>query len=79
MAASRLAAGEAPDAADVERAVDQAHHCWLRVEEPTAARLLAEELEPLRRAVPGRRPGAVEAFRSHLAGLPDERSGSGPG
>ncbi|MDT0446348.1 hypothetical protein [Streptomyces johnsoniae] len=69
VAVSRLAAGEAAESAEVVLAVDQAHHCWLRVVEPVAARLLGEELEPLRRAVPGRRPGALEAFRQRLAGL----------
>ncbi|WP_077062985.1 hypothetical protein [Streptomyces sp. MP131-18] len=75
VAVSRLAAGEAADSAEVVLAVDQAHHCWLRVVEPVAARLLGEELEPLRRAVPGRRPGALEAFRQRLAGLPVGQSG----
>ncbi|ARQ72069.1 hypothetical protein CAG99_27440 [Streptomyces marincola] len=69
VAAARLAAGEAADSADVVRAVDQAHHCWLRVVDVSAARLLAAELEPLRRAVPGGRPGALRALHERLAEL----------
>jgi hypothetical protein len=74
VARTRLAGGRGPDDPDVVRAVDQAHHCWQRLTDRAAALTVAEELEPLRRAVPGRHPGALRDLRQRLAVL----RGGGP-
>lgn len=69
VAAARLDAGQAPDAAEVESAVDRAHHQWGRVGEPARARELGAELAALRLRVPGRREGALDHVRQQLRQL----------
>ncbi|MGK5532771.1 hypothetical protein [Streptomyces sp. URMC 129] len=69
VARARLAAGQQPTDPEVVRAVDQAHHCWQRLTDTAVALTLGTELAPLRRAVPGRRPGAVAALDERLAHL----------
>jgi hypothetical protein len=59
----RLGNGEPADHADVEAAVDRAHHQWQQVADRHRAGALAPVLIALRRRVPGRRPGALEAVR----------------
>ncbi|GAA2278377.1 hypothetical protein GCM10010145_63420 [Streptomyces ruber] len=66
VAAARLAAGEAPDAAAVETAVDRAHHQWGRVEDVMQASELGAVLLELRRKVPGKRSGAVRHVERRL-------------
>ncbi|NJQ02647.1 hypothetical protein HCK00_19395 [Streptomyces sp. PLAI1-29] len=68
-ATARLSAGEEEAAADVVAAVDRAHHCWEQVRDGAAARGLSERLATLRRRVPGRRPGAVEALERRIEAL----------
>ncbi|MFJ9038705.1 hypothetical protein ACIRF8_19195 [Streptomyces sp. NPDC102406] len=69
VAQARLARGEAPADEDVEAAVDRAHHQWEQVEDPVRARSQATALTALRRQVPGRRPGALEAIQRRLDAL----------
>ncbi|MGW0846113.1 hypothetical protein ACWD26_39465 [Streptomyces sp. NPDC002787] len=69
VAQARLAAGQAARDPAVEAAVDRAHHQWGLVEDAGRARELGVELVELRGRVPGRRAGAVEHARQHLAEL----------
>ncbi|MFE9806406.1 hypothetical protein [Streptomyces sp. NPDC005548] len=69
VATARLDAGQAPDAAEVESAVDRAHHQWGRVDAPARARELGAELAALRLRVPGRREGALDHVRQQLRQL----------
>lgn len=66
VAAARLARGEEPDSAEVEAAVDRAHHQWQRLPASKDGIRLAVELMSLRHRVPGRRPGAGAAIRRRL-------------
>ncbi|MER5972546.1 hypothetical protein ABT112_22900 [Streptomyces sp. NPDC002055] len=68
-ASARMQRGEPPEAADVVAAVDRAHHCWEQVADPAAARGLAHHLLEMRRAVPGPRPGAVQALERRVESL----------
>ncbi|MFJ8081757.1 hypothetical protein ACIQ6Y_14205 [Streptomyces sp. NPDC096205] len=69
VAAARLAAGQAPDAPEVESAVDRAHHQWGRIDDGARARELGPALVELRSRVPGRRQGALEDVRGRLGRL----------
>ncbi|WP_435835006.1 hypothetical protein [Streptomyces antibioticus] len=69
VAAARLDAGQAVDAAAVEAAVDRAHHQWGRVTDPVRARELGPALAELRGRVPGRRRGALDHVRRQLREL----------
>ncbi|GAU70361.1 hypothetical protein SSP35_18_00890 [Streptomyces sp. NBRC 110611] len=60
---------QAPDARDVETAVDGAHHQWMHLRDATAARALATRLMALRHRVPGRQRGALESLQKTLARL----------
>ncbi|MFE6775802.1 hypothetical protein [Streptomyces sp. NPDC057702] len=73
-ATTRLGAGQPADQADVEGAVDRAHHQWQHVEDLLRARSLAAELVTLRTRVPGRRPGALGAIEARLATLRGARA-----
>ncbi|WP_326600400.1 hypothetical protein [Streptomyces sp. NBC_01803] len=68
-ARARLTAGQQPADPAVVRAVDQAHHCWQRITDTATALDVGAELAPLRRQVPGPRPGALAALHEHLAQL----------
>ncbi|WP_432092705.1 hypothetical protein [Streptomyces sp. bgisy100] len=68
-ASARMQRGEPAEAADVVAAVDRAHHCWEQVADPAAARGLANHLLEMRRAVPGPRPGAVQALERRVESL----------
>jgi hypothetical protein len=69
VAETRLAAGQAPDSPDVEKAVDRAHHQWGQVRDKAQAQELGTLLAQLRVRVPGRRPGALENVRKQLREL----------
>ncbi|MFG2370113.1 hypothetical protein ACGFY9_01370 [Streptomyces sp. NPDC048504] len=69
VASARLAAGQSPDAAAVEAAVDRAHHQWGQIHEPARARELGPGLAELRSRVPGRRAGALDHVQQHLVQL----------
>ncbi|MET9497993.1 hypothetical protein [Streptomyces sp. NPDC006552] len=69
VAEARLARGEAGTSEDVEAAVDRAHHQWEQVADPARARAQAGALRALRRRVPGRRPGALDAIQRRLDAL----------
>ncbi|MFJ6832559.1 hypothetical protein [Streptomyces sp. NPDC091209] len=69
LAGTRLDAGQAPDAPEVESAVDRAHHQWGRIDDPARARELGAELARLRLRVPGRREGALDHVRQQLRQL----------
>ncbi|MEC4016441.1 hypothetical protein [Streptomyces sp. H27-D2] len=69
VAAIRLSCGQAPGDPDVEGAVDRAHHQWQQVTDPVRARELAPDLIALRRRVPGRKQGALEAAQRRLQAL----------
>jgi hypothetical protein len=69
VAQTRLAAGQAPDSPDVEKAVDRAHHQWGQVRDKSRAQELGTLLAQLRVRVPGRRPGALENVRKQLREL----------
>lgn len=60
---------QAPDAPDVEIAVDRAHHEWDRIRDAALARRLAPQLVALRRRVPGRQRGALEAAQRKVEQL----------
>ncbi|MFI0826478.1 hypothetical protein ACH4Q7_18685 [Streptomyces roseolus] len=66
VAEARLGLRQQPDDRDVEGAVDRAHHQWEQITEPARARALGPALLALRRRVPGRRPGALEALRRRM-------------
>ncbi|GGT48892.1 hypothetical protein GCM10010207_56850 [Streptomyces atratus] len=63
---ARLARQQPPDDPAVEGAVDRAHHQWQELHNPQQARELGPPLVSLRRHVPGRRSGAVEAVQRRL-------------
>ncbi|MCX4794471.1 MULTISPECIES: hypothetical protein [unclassified Streptomyces] len=63
---ARLARQQPPGDPTVEDAVDRAHHQWQELFDPQRARELGPLLVSLRRHVPGRRPGAVEAVQRRL-------------
>ncbi|MER5363509.1 hypothetical protein [Streptomyces sp. NPDC002785] len=63
---ARLARQQPPDDPAVEGAVDRAHHQWQELRDPQRARELGPPLVSLRRHVPGRRSGAVEAVQRRL-------------
>ncbi|MFJ2647608.1 hypothetical protein ACIO1C_12860 [Streptomyces sp. NPDC087420] len=65
-AQARLARGEAGDDKDVEANVDRAHHQWEQLGDPVRARSLAPALTALRREVPGRKDGALEAIQRRI-------------
>ncbi|NEB00280.1 hypothetical protein [Streptomyces sp. SID13726] len=69
VAETRLAGGQAPDSAAVEKAVDRAHHQWGQVRDKSSAQELGAPLAQLRTRVPGRRPGALENVRKQLREL----------
>ncbi|MFE2533240.1 hypothetical protein [Streptomyces sp. NPDC059371] len=69
LAVTRLDAGQAPGAPEVESAVDRAHHQWGRIADPARARELGAELARLRQRVPGRREGALDHVRRQLSQL----------
>lgn len=69
VAQARLARGEAGGDEDVEAAVDRAHHQWEQIADPARAKDRAAALAALRRQVPGRRPGALEAIQRRLDAL----------
>ncbi|MEU8528777.1 MULTISPECIES: hypothetical protein [Streptomyces] len=73
IAAARARIGQWQDLGhpDVEGAVDRAHHQWEQVPE-ARARALAPELVELRRQVPGRRAGALQAIQRRLERIPGE-------
>ncbi|WP_240981647.1 MULTISPECIES: hypothetical protein [unclassified Streptomyces] len=66
VAEARLGLRQQPDDRDVEGAVDRAHHQWEQITDPARARALGPTLLALRRRVPGRRPGALEALRRRM-------------
>lgn len=66
VAEARLGLRQQPDDRDVEGAVDRAHHQWEQIADPARARALGPTLLALRRRVPGRRPGALEALRRRM-------------
>ncbi|GAA4889099.1 hypothetical protein GCM10023237_03130 [Streptomyces coeruleoprunus] len=63
---ARLQRRQAPDHPDVEGAVDRAHHQWEHITDPEAARAFAPALVALRRRVPGRQRGALQAVQRRL-------------
>lgn len=63
---TRLAAGQAPDAPEVEAAADLAHHQWEQIRDPDAVRELGPALVGLRRRVPGRQRGTVNLVQQRL-------------
>ncbi|MER6106375.1 hypothetical protein ABT115_29930 [Streptomyces sp. NPDC001832] len=63
---ARLTRQQAPDDPAVEGAVDRAHHQWQELRDLQRARELGPPLVSLRRHVPGRRSGAVEAVQRRL-------------
>ncbi|MFG2140943.1 hypothetical protein [Streptomyces sp. NPDC048650] len=64
---------QAPDAQDVKHAVDRAHHQWTQVRDAARARELAPALVHLRRQVPGRQHGALDAIQKRLDQLDGPR------
>ncbi|MER7623263.1 hypothetical protein [Streptomyces sp. NPDC126503] len=66
VAGALLAWDRRPDDPEVEGAVDRAHHQWEQIGDAARARALGPELLALRRRVPGRKPGAVEALRRRM-------------
>lgn len=60
---------QAPDANDVEGAVDRAHHQWDRIRDAAQARNLAPQLVAQRRRVPGRQRAALDAVQKKLERL----------
>ncbi|WP_217177102.1 hypothetical protein [Streptomyces sp. AC495_CC817] len=69
VARARLAAGRPAQDPVVEAAVDRAHHQWSLITDTVRAHQLGVEFVELRDRVPGRRAGAVEHARQHLAEL----------
>ncbi|MFF2060839.1 hypothetical protein ACFVWZ_03360 [Streptomyces sp. NPDC058200] len=74
-AEARLASHQAPDHEDVEAAVDRAHHQWEQLHDPALARSLAPALTALRRRVPGRRRGAIEAIQRQIENVHSTSAG----
>ncbi|MFE9401166.1 hypothetical protein ACFYNY_05245 [Streptomyces sp. NPDC006530] len=68
-AQARLARRQTTDDPDVQGAVDRAHHQWEQLRDPDRARSLAPALVTLRRQVPGRQRGALEAVQRRLEQL----------
>ncbi|MFH8618776.1 hypothetical protein ACH4E8_27440 [Streptomyces sp. NPDC017979] len=66
---ARLARHQAVDDADVEGAVDRAHHQWEQIRDREGARGLAPRLVALRRRVPGRQRGALRVLQRRLEQL----------
>ncbi|MFH8343104.1 hypothetical protein [Streptomyces sp. AM6-12] len=60
---------QAPDARDVENAVDRAHYQWDRIRDAAQARSLAPQLVSLRRRVPGRQRAALDAIQKKVERL----------
>ncbi|MFD7057206.1 hypothetical protein ACFWBS_55945 [Streptomyces mirabilis] len=60
---------QALDAPDVEKAVDGAHHQWMQVRDAAVARAYAPRLVALRRRVPGRQRGALDAIQKMVERL----------
>ncbi|MER8069107.1 hypothetical protein ABTZ59_12530 [Streptomyces sp. NPDC094034] len=60
---------QAPDAHDVETAVDRAHHQWDRIRDAAHARRLAPQLVAQRRRIPGRQRAALDAIQKRLEQL----------
>lgn len=60
---------QAPDAHDVENAVDRAHYQWDRIRDAAQARALAPQLVALRRRVPGRQRAALDAIQKKVERL----------
>ncbi|WP_329345532.1 hypothetical protein [Streptomyces sp. NBC_01352] len=60
---------QAPDAHDVEEAVDRAHYQWDRIRDAAQARNLAPQLVAQRRRVPGRQHAALNAVQKKLERL----------
>ncbi|MET9843251.1 hypothetical protein [Streptomyces ossamyceticus] len=69
VAEARLAAGQDVRDPAVEAAVDRAHHQWGQIGDPRRAGELGLRLVELRCRVPGRREGALDHVRQHLAEL----------
>ncbi|MFJ5222906.1 hypothetical protein [Streptomyces sp. NPDC088400] len=69
-AEARLARRQPPGDEEVEAAADRAHHQWEQIDDQARAGLLAPALVALRRQVPGRRPGALQAIERRLENLP---------
>jgi hypothetical protein len=69
VAEARLAAGQDVRDPAVEAAVDRAHHQWGQIGDPRRAGELGLRLVELRSRVPGRREGALDHVRQHLAEL----------
>ncbi|ULR52022.1 hypothetical protein [Streptomyces deccanensis] len=69
VARARLAAGRSAQDPAVEAAVDRAHHQWGLITDTARAHELGVEFVELRDRVPGRRAGALEHARQHLAEL----------
>jgi hypothetical protein len=65
-AQARLGLSQEPGEADVEGAVDRAHHQWEQIEDPARARELGPALVALRERVPGRRAGALAAVQRRM-------------
>lgn len=68
-AEARLARRQPPGDEEVEAAADRAHHQWEQIDDQARAGLLAPALVALRRQVPGRRPGALQAIERRLENL----------
>ncbi|MET9533661.1 hypothetical protein ABZY02_24385 [Streptomyces sp. NPDC006649] len=68
-AGARLQSGQAEDDAEVEAAVDRAHHEWGQIPDPARVRTLAPDLVGLRRRVPGRQRGALQLLQQRLERL----------
>ncbi|WSR73133.1 hypothetical protein OG708_33795 [Streptomyces sp. NBC_01180] len=68
-AGARLQSGQAVDDAEVEAAVDRAHHEWEQIPDPARVRTLAPDLVGLRRRVPGRQRGALQLLQQRLEQL----------
>ncbi|WP_405914126.1 hypothetical protein [Streptomyces sp. NBC_00963] len=68
-AGARLQSGQAVDDAEVEAAVDRAHHEWEQIPDSARVRTLAPDLVELRRRVPGRQRGALQLLQQRLEQL----------
>lgn len=68
-AGARLQSGQPEDDAEVEAAVDRAHHEWGQIPDPARVRTLAPDLVGLRRRVPGRQRGALQLLQQRLEQL----------
>ncbi|MEV0319328.1 hypothetical protein ACIBKX_38185 [Streptomyces sp. NPDC050658] len=77
-AEARLIRQQPVDDPEVEAAVDRAHHQWEQVGDLERARALAPTLIALRRHVPGRRQGALEAVQRRLERLHGVASAATP-